>query len=422
MNNLKYHKFLLILVAVLSSCINNTSITVSETLGVSKERLEKINEKWTDYVSTNQLAGAVVYIYRKDEVVFHQAFGQSDVEKQTPMTTESIFRIASQSKAIVSLGVMMLQEDGKLFTGDPVGKYIEEFNETTVAEPIEGGGYRVVPANRKITIQDLLTHTSGLGYGYGLASKEWENASIQGWYFAHRNEPILSTVKRMALLPLDAQPGSAYVYGYSTDVLGALIEVVSGQTLDEFLEERIFKPLNMSNTQFYLPLERQGQLATVYAYNSSGIKRAPDEGTMESQGHYVEGPKMSFSGGAGLLSTAQDYGNFLQLFLNKGVFNNNRLVSRKTIELMTSVYVQDELFPWTNGTGFGLGFSISEDVGKRAQLGSVGEFGWGGAYHSTYWVDPAEELVVVYLTQLIPAGDIDDHQTLRNLIYQAITN
>ena len=287
MNNLKYHKFLLILVAVLSSCVNNTSITVSETLGVSKERLEKINEKWTDYISTNQLAGAVVYVYRKGEVVFHQAFGQSDVEKQTPMTTESIFRIASQSKAIVSLGVMMLQEDGKLFTGDPVGKYIEEFNETTVAEPIEGGGYRVVPANRKITIQDLLTHTSGLGYGYGLASKEWENASIQGWYFAHRNEPILSTVKRMALLPLDAQPGSAYVYGYSTDVLGALIEVVSGQTLDEFLEERIFKPLNMSNTQFYLPLERQGQLATVYAYDSSGIKRAPNEGTMESQGHYV---------------------------------------------------------------------------------------------------------------------------------------
>jgi CubicO group peptidase (beta-lactamase class C family) len=400
-----------------SSIVSN-----AEALGMSSERLEKITSKWETYVENKQLSGSVIYVARKGTPVYFEAIGQSDIAKKRPMEKDAIFRIASQSKAIVSLGVMMLQEDGLLRINDPLGKYIEEFNETTVAEVQEDGSYIVVPAKRKMTIRDLLTHTSGLGYGYGPAADQWKAADMQGWYFAHREEPILETVKRMASLPMDRHPGSTFWYGYSTDVLGALIEVVSGQSLDQFLRARVLDPLEMDDTQFYLEKDQVKRLATVYKHDPEGIKRSPDEGTMESQGAYAKGPRMSFSGGAGLTSTAQNYANFLQLFLDKGVFKGKRLVSRKTVELMTSVHIPNELYGWPGGTGFGLGFSVCFDVGARGTLGSEGEFGWGGAYHSTYWVDPKEELVVVYLTQLIPAGDIDDHPTLRNLIYQAITD
>jgi len=397
---------------------SQSNTIAAEKVGMSSVRLQKITSQWNDYVAQKKLSGAVIYVARKGQPVYFEAIGDSDIEAERPMEKDAIFRIASQTKAIISLGIMMLQEDGLLHINEPVGKYIEAFNATTVAEADGENGYKVVPASRKITIRDLLTHTSGLGYGYGRAAETWKIADMQGWYFAHRNEPILETVKRMAQLPMEAHPGSAYVYGYSTDVLGALIEVVSGMSLDVFVRERILTPLRMNDTQFYLNPKERDRLATVYHYRPEGIERAPDAGTMQSQGAYVNGPRASFSGGAGLLSTATDYARFLELFLNKGEIDGQRLVSRKTIELMTAVHVPDALFQGINGTGFGLGFEVCEDLGLRGKMGSVGEFGWGGAYHSTYWVDPKEELVVVYLTQLIPAGELNDHLTLRNLIYQ----
>jgi CubicO group peptidase (beta-lactamase class C family) len=399
---------------------SQSNTIAAEKVGMSSVRLQKITSQWNDYVAQKKLSGAVIYVARKGQPVYFEAIGNSDIEAERPMEKDAIFRIASQTKAIISLGIMMLQEDGLLRINDPLGRYIQEFNETIVAEMQEDGNYTVVPAKRKITIRDLLTHSSGLGYGWGPAADQWKAADIQGWYFAHRKEPILETVKRMANLPMDAHPGSAFVYGYSTDALGALIEVVSGQPLDQFLRERILDPLEMDDTQFYIESDQAKRLATVYKHDPKGIIRSPDEGTMESQGAYMNGPRISFSGGAGLTSTAQNYANFLQLFLDKGIFKGKRLISRKTVELMTSVHIPDELYAWAGGTGFGLGFSVCVDLGARGTLGSLGEFGWGGAYHSTYWVDPVEELVVVYFTQLIPAGDVDDHLTLRNLIYQAI--
>ena len=214
-----------------------------ESVGMSHDRIQNLTSVLNKYVENKKLAGAVALIARKGKIVYFESVGQMDIEKKIPMSRNAIFRIASQTKAIVSVGIMMLQEEGKLLISDPVGDYIPEFEETKVAVPKEDGGYIIEKAKRPITIRDLLTHTAGIGYGDGVASDIWEKEGIQGWYFAHRNEPVLETVKRMGQLPFDAQPGEKYVYGYNTDILGALIEVVSGQTLEVFLEKQILNPL-----------------------------------------------------------------------------------------------------------------------------------------------------------------------------------
>lgn len=394
--------------------------TNPESVGVSAERLSLLTENMNQYIQERKLPGTVVLLARKGKIFYHEAFGNLDIEDQQLMPKDAIFRIASQTKALVSVATMILQEEGKLNIHHPVSKYIPEFKETTVAISNENDGYTIEKAKREITIRDLLTHTAGIGYGWGVAADKWKEAEIQGWYFADRDEPILETVKRIAPLPMDAQPGEKWVYGYSTDILGALVEVASGQSLDAFLQERILDPLEMTDTHFYLPKEKNNRFATVYSYEDANLKKAPEPGHMVGQGMYVDGPRKSFSGGAGLLSTANNYAKFLQMMLNKGVYGDKRIISRKTVELMTSNHISAIEYPWANGTGFGLGFSTVEHLGTRGSMGSEGEFGWGGAYHSVYWVDPKEELVVVYFTQVLPADGLDDHEKLRNLLYQAL--
>ena len=390
-----------------------------EQVGFSAERLKRLTEIFQAYVADGKLAGSVVLVARRGKIVYLHAFGQRDREANAPMSEDAIFRIASQTKALVSVGVMILQEQGKLLIGDPVGRYLPEFQKTTVAVPKKDGGYDVVEAKQPITIRHLLTHTAGIGYGEGVARDRWQAASIQGWYFADRDEPVGTTVSRMAALPFDAQPGERWVYGYSTDILGALIERVNGESLADFLAKHLFGPLGMQDTQFYLPDSKVGRLAVVYSATPAGkLERAPDPGTGVGQGAYVKGPRKSFSGGAGILSTATDYARFLQMMLNGGEFDGKRILSRKTVELMTVDHLVSKQVE--EGVGFGLGFSVVKDLGARGVPGSVGEFGWGGAYHSSYWVDPKKELVVVYFTQLLPARDVDDHGKLRTLIYQAI--
>jgi CubicO group peptidase (beta-lactamase class C family) len=392
-----------------------------EAVGLSAERLKRLGDALRGYVREGRLPGGVALVARRGKVAYVEAFGQRDREAGAPMREDSVFRIASQTKALVSVGVMMLQEEGRLLISDPVGKHLPEFRETTVAVPKQGGGYEVVKAKRPVTVRDLLTHTAGVGYGGGVARDRWEAARITGWYFADRDEPVGATVARMAALPFDAQPGERWVYGYSTDILGVLIERVSGQPLDEFLRARVFAPLGMTDTHFYLPESKAARLAVVYsAKESGGLERAPEPGGMVGQGAYVRGPRKSFSGGAGLLSTAGDYARFLSMLLNGGELDGRRLLSRKSVELMTVDHLTGQTY--REGQGFGLGFSVVKDLGARGLPGSVGEFGWGGAYHSTYWVDPKEQLVVVYFTQLIPARGLDDHDKLRALVYQAIVD
>ena len=396
--------------------------TLPENVGVSSERINNLNSVLQNYVDDNSISGAVALVARKNKIVFFDAVGKSDIEKNKVMEKDAIFRIASQSKAIISVGVMILQEQGRLLISDELGDYIPEFKKTNVEELNKEGGYEIVDAKRPITIRDLLTHTSGIGYGYGLSKDLWEEAKIQGWYFADRNEPILETVKRIASLPFEAHPGEKFVYGYNTDILGAVIEVISGQSLETFLQNRILTPLGMNDTHFHLPKSKVSRLVTVYSSGDYGIVKAPVDGTMVSQGAYVKGPRKSFSGGAGFLSTALDYAKFLQMMLNGGKFDGKRIISRKSIELMTTDHLDQATFEWTKGTGFGLGFSVLTNLGLRGEYGTLGEYGWGGAYHSSYWVDPKEELLVVYLTQLIPAKKINDHGKLRTQVYQSLVD
>lgn len=388
-----------------------------EEVGMSSERLARLTEALQAYVDEGRLPGAVAMVLRDGRTAYTTAVGHRDREAMAPMSSDVIFRIASQTKAIVSVAVLMLQEEGALLLSDRVAEYIPSFAATTVAEPDGSGGYRVVDASRPITIRDLLTHTAGIGYGSGPGGERWSEAGITGWYFAHRDEPIQETVRRMAALPFPSQPGAAFVYGYSTDVLGAVVEVASGMPLDAFLRERIFEPLDMRDTHFYLPAEKRDRLAAVYGLGDR-LERAEDGPGMQTQGQYVEGPRVSFSGGAGLLSTARDYARFLQALANGGTLGEARILSPSSVALMTTDHVGDRY--GAPGMGFGLGFSVREDVGAAGVPGSLGEYGWGGAYHSTYWVDPVEDLVVVYFAQVVPATGLDDHARLRALVYGSI--
>ncbi|MBK8305111.1 MAG: beta-lactamase family protein [Chloracidobacterium sp.] len=408
--------FLSLAVGVLGQELQNAK---PESVGLSSQKFGQLSAVLDGYAKDGRLAGGVAMVIRKGKVAYSHTFGKRDRETNSPMAEDTIFRIASQSKALTSVAIMMLQEDGKLLISDNLSKYIPEFANSTVAVPKDGGGYDVVKAKRQIEIGDLLSHTSGISYGYGPAKDKWEAAKIQNWYFADRDEPIAETVKRIAALPMDAHPGDKYIYGYSTDILGVVVEKASGMTLEQFLTERIIKPLDMKDTSFYLPTNKASRFAVVYSVKDGKLERAADPGLGVGQGHYVNGPRKSFSGGAGLLSTARDYGRFLQMLANGGELNGKRILSRKSVELMTA----DSLLGVTfrPGQGFGLGFSVVKDVGINGQLASVGEYGWGGAYHSN-WVDPKEQLVVVYMTQHIPATGLDDYGKLRAMIYASIVD
>jgi CubicO group peptidase (beta-lactamase class C family) len=393
-----------------------------DSVGLSAERLERLSNALQAYVDDGKVAGSVTLVARRGRIAYFEAFGNRDREANAAMQTDAVFRIASQSKAIVSVAAMTFVEEGKLLLTDPVGKYLPEFMETKVAVARDGGagGYDVVNAARPITVRDLLTHTSGFGYGNGVGGDLWTAAGQTGYYFADKDETIRDSVRRIASLPAHAQPGTTWIYGYNTDILGAVVEVVAGKPLDQVLRERILEPLRMRDTEFYLSRGKENRLTAVYSQNAGKLERAPTTGTAVSQGHYVEGPRKNFSGGAGLLSTATDYARFLQMLLNGGELDGRRVLSRKTVELMTTSHLGN--IAYNAGQGFGLGFYVVEDLGARGWPGSEGEFGWGGAYHTTYWVDPREQLVVVHLTQLVPAGDVDDQAKVRALVYQAIVD
>jgi len=393
-----------------------------ESVGLSGERLERLRAVMQEYADEGRVAGVVTYVARNGRVAHLEAAGMADIEAGRAMQKDTIFRIASQTKAFVSVAVMMLVEEGRIGLADPVARFLPAFEKTTVAVPSAAdSSVDVVPAKRAITIHDLLTHTAGISYGEGPGQDQWKAAGIQGWYFADRDEPVSAVVERMASLPMDAQPGDRFVYGYNTDILGVVVETVSGMTLAEFFEKRITGPLGLEDTRFYLPPARKDRLAAVYTAKDGGIERATDPRL--GQGHYVEGPRLAFSGGAGLLSTARDYGRFLQALLGGGEIDGARLLSPKSVELMTVNHVGPRLAEaWDDrhGMGFGLGFDVVVDLGEYARHGSLGAWGWGGAYHTIYWVDPKEDLVALLMTQLRPAGDSDIQRRFRALVYQSI--
>jgi CubicO group peptidase (beta-lactamase class C family) len=389
-------------ILLLASLVAVAAISASAD-SLSAERLARIDRLFQQYVEDNRIAGAVALVLQDGKPVYERAVGWSDKEAGRRMTTDTLFRIASQTKAITSVAILSLVEEGRIDLNEPASRYIPGFAKTTVAAQ-SGSDVSFVPAKRQITIRDLLTHTAGISYGTNASvaslyeKKGLGPAAGYGWYTADKPEPICDTMERLATLPFVAQPGEAWVYGYNTDVLGCIVERASGMALDQFVATRITGPLGLKDMQFFLPPAERGRLAAVYSSGSDGtITRAPDG--PKGQGDYVDGPRRSFAGGAGLLSTARDYARFLEMIRRGGAIDGVRILAPRTVELMRTNQVGTLHSP--NGLGFGLGFETTDRYGANG-MDSVGAFGWGGAYGSVYRVDPASRLVIVLMIQMLP--------------------
>jgi CubicO group peptidase (beta-lactamase class C family) len=357
-------------------------------------------------VDSGSIAGAVGLVLVDGRVVYERAVGWSDREARRPMRSDALFRIASQTKALTSVGIMQLIEAGQLSLDDPVSRWIPGYARTVVASRTDSTA-APTPAARPITIRMLLTHTAGLSYGTEptiagrYAAADLGPRAGYGWYTADKREPICATIDRLSTLPLIAQPGERYVYGYNTDVLGCVIERVSGLPLDRYLQERITGPLGMRETWFYPPPAQRERVTTVYATDSTGrLVRAP--AGARGQGDYLDGPRMSFSGGAGLVSTARDYARFLECIRNDGVLDGVRILSPNAARLLHTNMVGTRYGP-IEGMGYGLAFETTERFGAHGLL-NEGSYGWGGAYGSWYRVDPTTHAVMVFMQQTLPGG------------------
>jgi CubicO group peptidase (beta-lactamase class C family) len=391
-----------------------------QTSAFAPDRLARIDRFMQEYVDSNRIGGAVGLVLRDGKVVYQHAVGWADKDANRRMTPDAIFRIASQSKAITSVAILMLVEQGKIDINNPVSRFIPAFAHTRV---MLDTGAAIVPARRQITIRDLLTHTAGISYGTDrkvaalYSPKGLGPAAGWGWYTADKDEPICESMERLATLPFVAQPGERFVYGYNLDILGCVVERASGIPLDQFIHDRITAPLKMHDTYFFLPKEKRDRLTEVFASDSSNHAiRAPDG--PKGQGNYVDGPRRNFAGGAGLLSTASDYARFLQMILNGGQLEGARILAPHTVDLMTHDQISKLYGP--DGFGFGYGFETLERYGAR-NMESVGSFGWGGAYGSQYFADPQEHLVVVFMINQLPNSS-DIAGKFPTLVYSALTS
>lgn len=392
-------------------------------VGMSAERLERLDGVMQGYIDRNEVAGVVTLVARRGKVVHFSAAGQRDAENGAPMTHDTIFRMASMTKPIASVALMMLYEEGHFQLRDPISKWLPEFSDMQVAFPPPtqerlAGPYKLVPAARPITVQHVLTHTAGLANTYrGITRPEFQEMSAQ----AEPGDTVGDMLKRLAKLPLNFHPGDAWEYGRGTDVVGRLVEVMSGQTLDVFLRERIFGPLDMPDTHFYLPASKLGRFAAQYGPGPDGAIVLADPATAESR--YVKEPHVYFSGAGGLVSTARDYFRFHQMMLNGGELDGARILSRKTVELMTTNHTGDYgIWLAGPGYGFGLGYAIVTDLGPSGTPRSEGSYYWGGAFGTIFWVDPSEELISIMLTQIRPYTHLNIRPDLATLTYQAVVD
>ena len=410
--------------ASLTAVAQELSPAKPESVGLSSERLERIGAAVQRSIDDKRIAGAVTLVARRGHVAWLKAQGMMDREAGKPMQTDSIFRICSMTKAITTLAAMILYEDGRFLLDDPVSNYIPEFkNSKVLVKPASGEPYSI-PAAKPITIRNLMTHTSGITYHWNSdLGQMYKDANVAHGLLPY-DGTIGDSVKRLAGLPLLFNPGERFEYSLGVDVLGYLVEVVSGKPLDEFLRSRIFEPLGMTDTYFYPPENKLNRLATAYTwYPDKGLARFPDtpitEGAFSYSADYpARGPKKLFSGGAGLCSTAMDYARFCQLMLDGGKAGNTRLISRKTVELMT----HDQLGKIGPDQGFGLGFGVDGVKAPLGELGSPGEYNWGGFYYTAFVIDPKEQMITVFMAQLHPTGDLTLDRMFQVLAEQAITD
>ncbi len=406
---------LLALVSVPASA-QRFPVAEPEEVGLSAERLQRIDDVFQSYAEEGRIAGALGVVLRHGKLAYTGAWGMRDVAAGDPLEADDIFRIASMTKPITSVAVMMLYEEGHFFLRDPVGRYLPELADVRVARLSEATSADDIPterAHRPITIQDLLSHTSGLTYG------SFSDTVVDSLYRRTRvgSQPTLAEMMtELGELPLAYQPGTRWHYSLSTDVLGRLVEVVSGQSFDVFLRERIFDPLGMVDTGFHVPAPEQDRLTRQYGH------QGPERTLTVGDTLRFKRPPTRFSGGGGLVSTAHDYARFAQMLLNGGELDGARILGRKTIELMTVDHLEDGMPTGflQPGWGFGLGFTVKNEAGLDGMPGSVGNYYWYGIRGTSFWVDPEEDLIGVFMIQIRPNSDITFRRQFKRLVYQAV--
>jgi CubicO group peptidase (beta-lactamase class C family) len=389
--------------------------------GIVDERLNRIDAAIIAEVEAGKIPGAVALVSRKGQRIYHKSFGFSDIEAEERMRNDAIFRIASMTKAITTVGVMQLYEKGFFQLNDPISNYLPAFKDPQVLVTVDENDavMKTRAASREIRIIDLLTHSSGLGYPFipsPIQETYIANGIIDG--LTDQDERLALQMAKLAELPLLFDPGSRYNYGLSTDVLGYLIEVVSGRPLNDYFLNEIFLPLEMHDTSFYLSEGKYDRLVTLYAYEGGKLISYTDDSFTDlgNSNYPISGAMTYFSGGAGLSSTVSDYSRFVEMLLNNGELNGKRLIGRKSVELMRSPRMD------MNSDGivdFGLGFYVVNDIGMVGELGTPGTYSWGGAFNTSYWIDPKEQMFGVIMTQVRPnKSDITDR--FKTLVYQAL--
>ena len=382
------------------------------------KRLAYIDTVMEEYVQKNWLIGSTTLVVKDNAVVYHKSHGFADFDNKKPMPADAIYRIMSQTKAITSVAIMQLFEQGKLRLDQPVGDFISEYATQTVLKEFNpaDSSYTTEPAKRKITIRDLLSHRSGIDYA-GIGSDKmkaiYAKAGIPSG-LGNTNAALLDKMKSLGRLPLVHQPGEKFTYGLNTDLLGCLVEVISGKTLDEYFKVNIFEPLGMKDTYFTVPLEKSSRMPKVYTENAENQIILWDPTFRNLDPNYPLFPRTYFSGGAGLSASTFDYAIFLQMLVNGGVYNGKQILGRRTIELMTSPQIA------VGNDNFGLGFRITSKKSADQNMFSEGTYSWGGYYGTSYYVDPKEKLIILIMTQHTPNSHGDFNQKVENIIYSSL--
>ena len=396
--------------------LNDLPYAKPHDTGMSENRLSRIKPLVESYINKELIPGAVTLAARHGKIVHFDVQGYSHVEKRKPMAPDTIFRMASMTKPVTSVALMMLYEQGKFQLRDPISKYLPAFKDMKVAESTVGRGYNYVPAKRPIEVRDILTHTAGFATEY--------NPKLQAEYrsaakFKSRNEVIGDFVDRLAQLPLIHQPGEVWDYSRATCVVGRLVEVLSGQTLAEYFQQNIFEPLGMTDTHFFLPEEKLPRFAAAYEPGEDFKIRLNETPSMES--FYLSKPGIYYMGSGGLVSTASDYFRFADMLMQNGKAGDQRILSRKTVELMTMNHIGDRPVWLTGpGIGFGLGFSVCLNRGETHAMDTEGSYSWGGAFCTYWWNDPAEKLFGMMLTQVRPYLHLNLRADFRTVVTQAV--
>jgi CubicO group peptidase (beta-lactamase class C family) len=393
---------------------------------LSATRLTTADKNIQSWVDNNWINGGVGLLMRNGKIEYFKAFGYDDIEKKTPMRTDHIFRIASQSKAITSTAVMILFEEGKFLLDEPVSNYLPVFKNMKVIEKYNEADttYTTVSAKKDFTIRELLTHTAGFGYpqiGTPIATAIYAKAGVTSG-IANEKQTLEENMQLLSKTPLFHQPGEEYLYGMNVDVLGYLVEKISGQSLDVFFRQRIFEPLGMKDTYFNIPKEKQDRLVMLHTKVNGKFYRSPESSSLHGTKIYRDYPNLNFpmlSGGGGLSSTIMDYAIFMQMMLNEGEYNGVRIISRNSVRMMT----QNQIGELNQGVNkFGLGFGITTEKGSALLPLNEGSFQWGGMFSTSYWADPKEKIVGLFFTNIYPRVHGDVHDRFKVLMYQAIND